>query len=154
MYSSLVHEEALRNLNFPNYELFSVSDESYENFYLKVVAVMGSFSSSKNEQQAWFRVTLIQFISNCPKGFCKKDVLEDFPEIHRKTSAGVEESCRSPHFLLKKETPAQVYSYEIYNVFKNTFFVGYLRPVVSVNYLSSLSFGEQVKDIRMKNVHI
>ena len=48
MYSSLVHEEALRNLNFPNYELFSVSDESYENFYLKVVAVMGSFSSSKN----------------------------------------------------------------------------------------------------------
>ena len=86
MYSSLVHEEALSNLNFPNYELFNVSDESYENFFLKVVAVMGSFSSSKNEQQAWFRLTLIHFISNRPRGFCKNGVLEDFPKIHRKTS--------------------------------------------------------------------
>ena len=53
----------------------------------------------------------------------KKGVLKKFPKFHRK--APVSES----HFL-KKETPTQVFSCEICEIFKNAYFEEHLRTTV------------------------
>ena len=54
MYSPLIHEEALRNLNFLNYKLFNISDEAYENIFLKVIAVISIFFLEKTSSKLGF----------------------------------------------------------------------------------------------------
>ena len=53
----------------------------------------------------------------------KKGVLKKFPKFHRKTPL-------SESRFLKKETPTQVFSCEICEIFKNTYFEEHLRTTV------------------------
>ena len=43
-YSPEIFEEALRKLDFPNYELFDDIDKAYQNFIQKVMTVIDNFS--------------------------------------------------------------------------------------------------------------
>ena len=42
--------EALRKLNFPNYELFNDIDTAYKNFIQNIMAVTDNLSPSKNKR--------------------------------------------------------------------------------------------------------
>ena len=58
-YSPEIYEEALKKLNFSNYELFDYIDTAYENFIQKVMAVIDNLAPSKNKRikgtlQNWF----------------------------------------------------------------------------------------------------
>ena len=68
--------------------------------------------------------------------FCKKDVLIKFPKLHVKKSV-----LESPFYkvaglqacdFIKKGTPRQVFSYEIFKIFKNTYFEEHLRTTASL----------------------
>ena len=45
-----IYEEALITLNFPNYKTFDVIDKAYENFTLKVMAVIDNLATSKKKR--------------------------------------------------------------------------------------------------------
>ena len=49
-YSPEVYEEALRKINFPNYELFDDIHKAYENFIQKVMAVIDNLPPSKSKR--------------------------------------------------------------------------------------------------------
>ena len=63
-----------------------------------------------------------------PEMFCKVDVLRIFAKIHRKTPVS-ETLCN----FIKKESLAQVFSCEICEISKNTFFLEHLRTTASVS---------------------
>ena len=69
-----------------------------------------------------------------PEGFDKTGVLKNSQTSPRN-------ACARASFLIKmqpafaiKDTPAQMFSCEIYEVFKNTYFVEYLQTADVVNY--------------------
>ena len=65
-----------------------------------------------------------------PEMFCKVGVLRIFAKIHRKTPVS-ETLCN----FIKKESLAQVFSCEICEISKNTFFLEHLRTTASVSYM-------------------
>ena len=71
-----VYEEVLRKSNFPNYELFDVTDKAYENFIQKVMAVIGNLAPTKNKHdggasQDWFNDEIVKKITEREKLFKK-----------------------------------------------------------------------------------
>ena len=76
----------------------------------------------------------MQFRSRHPEVFSEKGVSQ---YSYENICPAVQERCRTPGSLLKKETPAQVFSYEFCEVFKKTFFIEHLRTAISVNCLFS-----------------
>ena len=69
--------------------------------------------------------------SSHPEVFCKKGILKKFRKIHRKIP--VPEFLFRPQvcIFIKKETLAQVFSYEFCKIFKNTFFTEHFRTTAS-----------------------
>ena len=67
--------------------------------------------------------------------FCKKSVLKNFGKFAEKnasvgfSSLKLPEDCNS----IKKETPAQIFSYQFCEVFKSTYFAEYLQIAASQN---------------------
>ena len=71
-------------------------------------------------------IVYIQYRSSCPEVFCKKGALKNFAKFKRK-------SCRfQANSYIKKDTPTQVFHYELCEIFKNTFFTEHLRATASV----------------------
>ena len=77
-----------------------------------------------------FQKILENFRSSLPKLFCKKGVLENFKKFTGKhlcrSSLLNKVAGLSPAILLKKETPAQVFSCEFSKKFWNTFSIQHL----------------------------
>ena len=68
--------EALRKLNFPNYELFNDIDTAYKNFIQNIMAVTDNLSPSKNKRikgtsQNQFDAEIMEKISDRDKLFQK-----------------------------------------------------------------------------------
>ena len=68
-----------------------------------------------------------------PEVFCKISVFRNFAKFTGKHLCQRPEVCN----FIKKETPAQVFSYEFCEIFKNTYF--YRAPMLAASQLSQIN---------------
>ena len=82
-----------------------------------------NFDKNKYCQQSFFNKFCSHFRSSRPEMFCKKGVLRNFPRVTGKHSCQSLFSNEDTSNFIKKETLAQVFSYEFCEMFKNIFLV-------------------------------
>ena len=75
--------------------------------------------------------------------------LKKFRNIHRSLSLLIKLHSSSLQFI-EKDTPAQVFSYELYKVFNNTYFVDHVQLAASRNYAHNNELLKSLKDMAIE----
>ena len=90
-YTVDAYKDALKKVNFPNYELFNDVNEAYSNFFQKIRIVVDSIAPYKTKRvraniQKWFDGEVLENINTRDKLFkkFKKSRLHIDKELHKK----------------------------------------------------------------------
>ena len=110
-YTVDAYKDALKKVNFPNYELFNDVNEAYSNFFRKIRIVVDSIAPFKTKMvkantQKWFDGEVLENINTRGKLFkkFKKSRLHIDKELHRKAKYNTLKliAAKNEHFFDNK----------------------------------------------------
>ena len=109
-YTVDAYKDALKKVNFPNYELFNDVNEAYSNFFQKIRIVVDSIVPFKSKRvkvdtQKWFDGEFLQNINTKDKLFkkFKKSRLHNDKKLYKKAKYNTSKliAAENEHFLMK-----------------------------------------------------